>query len=125
MLDLKFRPPLSGRHLEDKLDLGLFYYARLRPHRGLGGATPAEIYFGSRPQLFRQFLRRAPVRATKPSRPSYHSSSCISIPIAGFCSSFLKSSPPNHFTAFPPPRRVHYAIEDGVCIADAVSLNRP
>jgi putative transposase len=49
MLDLRFRPPLSCRHLEDKVDLGLFYYATLRPHQGLGGATPAEIYFGLAP----------------------------------------------------------------------------
>ena len=49
MLDLKFRPPLSRSHLQDKVDLGLFYYARLRPHQGLGGATPSEIYFGLTP----------------------------------------------------------------------------
>lgn len=45
MLDLRFRPPLSRRHLEKKVEVGLNYYATLRPHQGLGGATPAEIYF--------------------------------------------------------------------------------
>ncbi len=46
MLDVKFWPPLSRGHLEEQVGLGLFYYATLRPHQGLGGATPAEIYFG-------------------------------------------------------------------------------
>jgi len=49
MLALRFLPPLSRRHLEEKIDPGLFYYATLRPHQGLGGATPAEIYFGLAP----------------------------------------------------------------------------
>jgi hypothetical protein len=29
--------------------LGLVHYAHFRPHQGLGGATPAEIYFGRTP----------------------------------------------------------------------------
>ncbi len=45
MLDLKFLPPLSPSHLEQRIELGLFYYATLRPHQGLQGATPAEMYF--------------------------------------------------------------------------------
>lgn len=49
LLDLKFLPPLSRNQLEQKVDLGLFYYANLRPHQGLGGATPTEIYFGLTP----------------------------------------------------------------------------
>lgn len=49
MLALRFQPPLSRRHLEEKIALGLFYYATLRPHQGLGGATPAELYFGLAP----------------------------------------------------------------------------
>ena len=28
---------------------GLVHYAYFRPHQGLGGATPAEIYFGRTP----------------------------------------------------------------------------
>ena len=53
MLDLKFMPPLTLRHLERKIELGLFYYATLRPHQGLNGATPAEIYFGLIPATAR------------------------------------------------------------------------
>ncbi len=49
MLDVRFMPPLSISHLEKKLTLGLFHYAMIRPHQGLGGATPVEIYFGLTP----------------------------------------------------------------------------
>ena len=49
MLDSRFLPPLSRSHLEKKLDPALFYYATLRPHQGLGGATPTEIYFRQTP----------------------------------------------------------------------------
>ncbi len=45
MLDLHSVPPLSRSHLEEKVALGLFYYANIRPHQGLGGATPAEKYY--------------------------------------------------------------------------------
>ena len=31
------------------VELGLHYYTYLRPHRRLGGATPAEIYSGQEP----------------------------------------------------------------------------
>jgi len=37
------------RDLEDRIRIGLHYYAHQRPHRGLGGATPAEIYYGQQP----------------------------------------------------------------------------
>ena len=49
MLSLRSRPSLTRYDLEHRLTLGLFYYAYLRPHQGLGGATPAEVYFGLRP----------------------------------------------------------------------------
>lgn len=49
MLDVRFLPPLSPSHLEDRIALGLFYYASIRPHQGLDGATPAEKYFGLTP----------------------------------------------------------------------------
>ncbi len=49
MLDLHSVPPLSRSHLEQKVALGLFYYANIRPHEGLGGATPPEKYFGLTP----------------------------------------------------------------------------
>jgi hypothetical protein len=29
--------------------MGLLHYAQFRPHQGLGGATPAEMYFGRTP----------------------------------------------------------------------------
>jgi transposase InsO family protein len=49
MLRLRTFKPLVQRDLEQRLSLGLFYYAFLRPHQGLGGATPAEGYFGWEP----------------------------------------------------------------------------
>jgi hypothetical protein len=33
----------------EKIELGLVHYAHFRPHQGLGGATPAEVYFGRTP----------------------------------------------------------------------------
>jgi hypothetical protein len=35
--------------LMQKIELGLIHYALFRPHQGLAGATPAEIYFGRTP----------------------------------------------------------------------------
>jgi hypothetical protein len=35
--------------MQERLDAALTYYAYLKPHQGLGGAVPAEIYFGIRP----------------------------------------------------------------------------
>jgi hypothetical protein len=31
------------------VEMGLLHYSHFRPHQGLGGATPAEMYFGSTP----------------------------------------------------------------------------
>jgi transposase InsO family protein len=45
-LRLRSFKPLTKRELERRLELGLHYYTYLRPHQGLGGATPAEIYSG-------------------------------------------------------------------------------
>ncbi len=45
LLKLRQLPPLLARDLRDRLRLGLLYYACLRPHQNLGGATPAETYF--------------------------------------------------------------------------------
>ncbi len=42
-------PPLTQHELERRVKLALFYYAYLRPHQDLEGATPAEIYFGLPP----------------------------------------------------------------------------
>jgi len=49
MLKLKTRPPLTASALNERLLAGLPYYAYLKPHQGLGGATPAEIYYGINP----------------------------------------------------------------------------
>ena len=49
LLGVKLWPPLSKAHLEAKVELALTYYSHLRPHQGLGGATPAEIYRGESP----------------------------------------------------------------------------
>ncbi len=46
---LKVFPPLVHNELERRLELSLHYYAFLRPHQGLGGATPAELYYGQKP----------------------------------------------------------------------------
>ncbi|MGH9461204.1 MAG: transposase [Vicinamibacteria bacterium] len=48
-LRLRSFKPLTKRELERRLELGLYHYTHLRPHQGLGGATPAEIYFGRDP----------------------------------------------------------------------------
>jgi hypothetical protein len=47
---VKLWPPLSAAHLEARVELALAYYAHLRPHQGLGGATPAEVYRGETPK---------------------------------------------------------------------------
>jgi hypothetical protein len=35
--------------LHQRLHTGLHYYAYLKPHQGVGGATPAEMYYGVPP----------------------------------------------------------------------------
>jgi hypothetical protein len=49
LLDLRFLKPLLLGDLRQRLELGLSYYAYLRPDEGLGAATPSEIYFGLLP----------------------------------------------------------------------------
>jgi len=48
-LRLRSFKPLTKRELERRLELGLYHCTYLRPHQGLAGATPAEIYFGRQP----------------------------------------------------------------------------
>ena len=48
-LGLRLLRPLVAEDLMEKIGLGLIHYAFFRPHQGLGGATPAEIYFGRTP----------------------------------------------------------------------------
>ena len=46
---LRLLRPLVAEDLMEKVELGLLHYAHFRPHQGLGGATPAEMYFGTTP----------------------------------------------------------------------------
>jgi Helix-turn-helix len=41
--------PSAAEDLMEKVEIGLVHYSYCRPHQGLGGATPAEIYFGRTP----------------------------------------------------------------------------
>ena len=59
LLDIRRWPPLSQAHLEARVELALAYYAALRPHQGLDGATPAEVFLGKEP---------AATRAVRPPR---------------------------------------------------------
>jgi len=49
MLALKSHLPLCSKDLMERLNAGLLYYAALKPHQALHGATPAEVYFGWTP----------------------------------------------------------------------------
>jgi len=51
LLGVRLWPPLSAAHLEARVQLALLYYSSLRPHQGLGGATPAEFYFDKTPAV--------------------------------------------------------------------------
>src|SRR5450759_3852085 len=48
-LGLRLMGPLVAEDLMAKIEMGLLHYAHFRPHQGLDGATPAEIYFGRTP----------------------------------------------------------------------------
>jgi hypothetical protein len=48
-LGLRLLRPLAAEDLMEKVELGLLHYAYFRPHQGLGGATPAEMYFSRTP----------------------------------------------------------------------------
>ncbi len=51
LLGIRLWPPLSAAHLEARTELALTYYSTLRPHQGLGGATPAEVYLDETPAI--------------------------------------------------------------------------
>jgi putative transposase len=53
LLDIKLFPPLSKPQLETRVELALAYYAVYRPHQGLDGATPAEVYLNLEPAAHR------------------------------------------------------------------------
>jgi transposase InsO family protein len=42
-------PPLTQQDLERRLEMALAHYAHFRPHRGLGGGTPADVFLGRQP----------------------------------------------------------------------------
>src|SRR5450830_1563123 len=48
-LGLRLMGPLVAEDLMAKIEMGLVHYSYFRPHQALGGATPAEIYFGRTP----------------------------------------------------------------------------
>jgi transposase InsO family protein/DNA-binding XRE family transcriptional regulator len=48
-LGLRLLRPLVAEDLMERIEMGLVHYAHFRPHQGLGGATPAEIYFDRTP----------------------------------------------------------------------------
>ena len=48
-LGLRLIGPLVAEDLMVKVEIGLVHYAHFCPHQALGGATPAEIYFGRTP----------------------------------------------------------------------------
>lgn len=49
LLQLRLDRRLLREDLEPRIGLGLFYYSVLKPHQGLAGATPAEVYFQKEP----------------------------------------------------------------------------
>ena len=48
-LGLRLLRPLVAEDLAATVERGLVHYGHFRPHRGIGGATPAEVYFGRTP----------------------------------------------------------------------------
>jgi hypothetical protein len=46
MLRLRSLRALTPADLVRRIVIGLFYYGQHKPHQGLRGATPAEVYFG-------------------------------------------------------------------------------
>ena len=49
-LSLRLFRPLVAQELLQKVEMGLVHYAHFRPHQALGGATPAETFFGRTPE---------------------------------------------------------------------------
>ena len=49
LLLLRSRRAWSPAEMMRRLDDGLYYYAFHKPHQGLAGATPSEVYFGLQP----------------------------------------------------------------------------
>lgn len=66
LLHLRLDRCLLREDLESRIGLGLFYYSVLKPHQGLGGATPAEVYFQAEPRRTRAV---PPPRESDPMPP--------------------------------------------------------
>jgi transposase InsO family protein len=49
-LGLRLLRPSAAEDLAATVEMGLVHYAYFRPHQGLGGSTPAEVYFGRTPE---------------------------------------------------------------------------
>jgi transposase InsO family protein len=49
-LGLRLLRPSAAEDLAATVEMGLVHYAHFRPHQGLGGSTPAEVYFGRTPE---------------------------------------------------------------------------
>ena len=49
LIGARIRPPLTLEDCRRRVEFALLHYAYCRPHRSLGGAAPAEVYFGIRP----------------------------------------------------------------------------
>jgi len=60
-LGLRLLQPSAAEDLAATVEVGLVHYAHFRPHQALGGATPAEIYFGRTPSHL--FAIRLPAAA--------------------------------------------------------------
>jgi hypothetical protein len=67
MLLLKMRPPLTRRDLHSRLETGLLYYAYHKPHQGLDGATPAELFYGRPPAALKAVRPRRVCQASPQS----------------------------------------------------------
>jgi transposase InsO family protein len=48
-LGLRLLRPSAAEDLAATVEMGLLHYSHFRPHQALGGATPAEVYFGRTP----------------------------------------------------------------------------
>lgn len=66
LLQLRLDRCLLIEDLERRVGLGLLYYSVLKPHQGLRGATPAEVYFQKEPA---RLSAAPPPRESDPTPP--------------------------------------------------------
>ena len=77
---LRSKPPLLRADLERRLAVAFDYYAWLRPHQGLAGATPARSTSARNPSTSTRSRPRAAGAARGPESPLRPSRSATSIP---------------------------------------------